>query len=188
MRGVHEKPTAIRPLRHRLCVIAWQQAAPHEEAQQLPACALLHRGDGVGIDPGGGTEDDPARGGRVEHAVDDDAVKMEVGIERRAEAVDEGDRAEAGRRARTRAVRAQAGLHGAQEEAQSSTLKFGVALHLAAAYPIEPWLEHFEWIEPMFNERLVMKEGRMLVPDRPGLGFSLSEQARRWTREKAEAR
>lgn len=45
----------------------------------------------VGIDPGRGSEDDPARGGSVEHAVDDDAVKMEVGIECRAEAVDEGD-------------------------------------------------------------------------------------------------
>ena len=26
----------------------------------------------------------------------------------------------------------------------------------------------------------------MLVPNRPGLGFSLSEQARRWTARKAE--
>jgi hypothetical protein len=34
----------------------------------------------VGIDPGGGSEDDPARGG-VEHAVDDDAVEVQVGIE-----------------------------------------------------------------------------------------------------------
>ena len=42
-------------------------------------------------------EDDPARGGGVEHAVDDDAVEVQVGIERRAEAVDEGDRAEARR-------------------------------------------------------------------------------------------
>lgn len=28
-----------------------------------------------------------------------------------------------------------------------------IHLHLAAAYPREPWLEHFEWLEPMFNER-----------------------------------
>ena len=26
----------------------------------------------------------------------------------------------------------------------------------------------------------------MQVPNRPGLGFSLSEQARRWTKERAE--
>ncbi|CAM5213808.1 hypothetical protein CDEF62S_04431 [Castellaniella defragrans] len=62
-----------------------------------------------------------------------------------------------------------------------------IHLHLAAAYPREPWLEHFEWLEPLFNERLVMKEGRMLVPDRPGLGFSLSEQARAWTKKRSSA-
>nr|WP_315591574.1 mandelate racemase/muconate lactonizing enzyme family protein [uncultured Cupriavidus sp.] len=60
-----------------------------------------------------------------------------------------------------------------------------IHLHLAAAYPREPWLEHFEWLEPMFNERLELRDGRMVVPSRPGLGFSLSEQARRWTRESA---
>lgn len=60
-----------------------------------------------------------------------------------------------------------------------------IHLHLAAAYPREPWLEHFEWLEPMFNERLQLRDGRMHVPDRPGLGFSLSEQARRWTVDRA---
>lgn len=56
----------------------------------------------------------------------------------------------------------------------------------AAAYPIEPWLEHFEWLGPMFNEQLQLKDGRMWVPDRPGLGFSLSEQALMWTTEAQE--
>ncbi len=59
-------------------------------------------------------------------------------------------------------------------------------VHLAAAYPREPWVEHFDWLEPLFNERLEIQGGRMLVPTRPGLGVSLSEQARAWTREKAE--
>ncbi len=61
-----------------------------------------------------------------------------------------------------------------------------IHLHLSAAYAHEPWVEHFEWLEPMFNERLQIEGGRMQVPNRPGLGFSLSEQARRWTRERAE--
>jgi hypothetical protein len=39
-------------------------------------------------------EDDPARGGSVEHAIDDDAVEVQMSIEGRAEAVDEGHRAE----------------------------------------------------------------------------------------------
>jgi L-alanine-DL-glutamate epimerase-like enolase superfamily enzyme len=59
-------------------------------------------------------------------------------------------------------------------------------VHLAAAYPTEPWVEHFEWLEPMFNERIEIKGGRMLVPTRPGLGISLTEQARAWTRETFE--
>ena len=59
-------------------------------------------------------------------------------------------------------------------------------VHLAAVYPTEPWVEHFDWLEPLFNERLEIKAGRMLVPTRPGLGVSLSDQARAWTRERAE--
>ena len=61
-----------------------------------------------------------------------------------------------------------------------------IHLHLSAAYAHEPWVEHFEWLEPMFNERLEIKGGRMIVPNRPGLGFSLSEQAVAWTTDTAE--
>jgi len=56
-----------------------------------------------------------------------------------------------------------------------------IHLQLTAAYPREPWLEHFEWLEPLFNERLELRDGRMRVPARPGIGFSLSDQARAWT-------
>ncbi|WP_295536781.1 mandelate racemase/muconate lactonizing enzyme family protein [uncultured Pseudacidovorax sp.] len=59
-------------------------------------------------------------------------------------------------------------------------------VHLGAVYPTEPWVEHFDWLEPLFNERLEIEGGRMRVPTRPGLGLSLSEQARSWTRETAE--
>ena len=54
-------------------------------------------------------------------------------------------------------------------------------VHLAATFKSEPWVEHFEWLEPLFNERIEIAHGRMQVPTRPGLGLSLSEQARRWT-------
>lgn len=59
-------------------------------------------------------------------------------------------------------------------------------VHLAAAYPTEPWVEHFDWLEPLFNERLEISGGRMTVPTRPGLGLTLSERSRAWTRETAE--
>jgi L-talarate/galactarate dehydratase len=60
-----------------------------------------------------------------------------------------------------------------------------IHVHLAATYAREPWLEHFEWLEPLFDERLELRGGRMMVPTRPGVGFTLSEQARRWTRDTA---
>jgi L-alanine-DL-glutamate epimerase-like enolase superfamily enzyme len=63
-----------------------------------------------------------------------------------------------------------------------------IHLHLAAAYPREPWVEHFEWLNPLFNERLETVDGRMLVPDRPGLGFTTSEQCARWTVDSCELR
>ncbi|MBD2899838.1 L-talarate/galactarate dehydratase [Actinomadura sp. RB99] len=56
-----------------------------------------------------------------------------------------------------------------------------IHLHLAAAYPSEPWVEHFDWLDPLFDERLEISGGRMHVPPRPGLGITLSEQARAWT-------
>jgi L-alanine-DL-glutamate epimerase-like enolase superfamily enzyme len=59
-------------------------------------------------------------------------------------------------------------------------------IHLAAAYPKQSWVEHFEWLEPLFNERIEIKDGRMIVPTRPGLGVSISEQARAWVKESAE--
>jgi len=53
--------------------------------------------------------------------------------------------------------------------------------HLAAAYPHEPWVEHFDWLRPLFNERLDIRDGRIHLSPRPGLGVSLSEQARAFT-------
>ncbi|MBT2553621.1 mandelate racemase/muconate lactonizing enzyme family protein [Arthrobacter sp. ISL-5] len=61
-----------------------------------------------------------------------------------------------------------------------------IHLHLAAAYPREPWVEHFDWLDPLFNDRLETKNGRMIVPNRPGLGVSLSDQARAWTTDSVE--
>jgi L-alanine-DL-glutamate epimerase-like enolase superfamily enzyme len=56
-----------------------------------------------------------------------------------------------------------------------------IHLHLAAAYELDPWVEHFDWLQPLFPERLEIADGHMLLPSRPGLGFSLSDQARAWT-------
>lgn len=63
-----------------------------------------------------------------------------------------------------------------------------IHVHLAAAYPREPWVEHFDWLDPLFNERLEISGGRMHLSARPGLGVTLSDQARAWTVEEAEIR
>jgi L-alanine-DL-glutamate epimerase-like enolase superfamily enzyme len=56
-----------------------------------------------------------------------------------------------------------------------------IHVHLAAAYEIEPWVEHFDWLAPLFDEELEIRDGRMHVSARPGLGFTLSEHARSLT-------
>jgi len=66
----------VIPLRHRPRGILRKQTTVNKDAQQPPAYALLHRSDGVRIEPAGGMEDDPARGGDGEHAVDDDTVEV----------------------------------------------------------------------------------------------------------------
>jgi hypothetical protein len=42
-------------------------------------------------------------------------------------------------------------------------------------------VEHFDWLGALFNEHLETRDGRVWLSDRPGLGFTLSEQARHWT-------
>ncbi|MDP9792389.1 L-alanine-DL-glutamate epimerase-like enolase superfamily enzyme [Catenuloplanes nepalensis] len=61
-----------------------------------------------------------------------------------------------------------------------------IHVHLAAAYPHEPWVEHFDWLHPLFDERLTIADGRIHLPGRPGLGVTLSDQARAWTVNRAE--
>jgi L-talarate/galactarate dehydratase len=61
-----------------------------------------------------------------------------------------------------------------------------IHIHLAAAYAYESWVEHFDWLDPLFNERLQIRGGKMIVPTCPGLGFTLSDQARTWTVDRCE--
>lgn len=60
--------------------------------------------------------------------------------------------------------------------------------HLAAVYPLQTWVEHFDWLDPLFDEHLETRDGRMHLSARPGLGFTLSEQGRAWTVAKAVVR
>ncbi|TDV34527.1 L-talarate/galactarate dehydratase [Actinophytocola oryzae] len=59
-------------------------------------------------------------------------------------------------------------------------------VHLAAAYPGTAWVEHVTWLEPLFNERLEVRDGTVLVPTRAGIGLTLSERSRVWTTDRIE--
>lgn len=61
-----------------------------------------------------------------------------------------------------------------------------IHLHLAAAYAHDTWVEHFDWLDPLFNEHLEIRDGRMIVSNRPGLGFTISDKARAWTVDRSE--
>lgn len=61
-----------------------------------------------------------------------------------------------------------------------------IHIHLAAAYEHATWVEHFEWLEPLFEERLQIADGCMQVPMGPGLGLTLSERVAGWTVQQAE--
>jgi L-alanine-DL-glutamate epimerase-like enolase superfamily enzyme len=61
-----------------------------------------------------------------------------------------------------------------------------VHLHLAAAYPRATWVEHVDWLEPLFNERIEPRGGRLHIPDRPGLGLTVSQKAVAWTTDHIE--
>ncbi|MEU7632032.1 enolase C-terminal domain-like protein [Nocardia sp. NPDC049220] len=52
-----------------------------------------------------------------------------------------------------------------------------VHLHLATAYPLDAWVDHFDWLDPPFNEHLEIRDGRMHLSNRPGLGFTATKPA-----------
>lgn len=54
-------------------------------------------------------------------------------------------------------------------------------IHLAATFAREPWVEHFDWLEPLFNETIQIADGRMTVPTAPGIGLTVSDRVAAWT-------
>lgn len=59
-------------------------------------------------------------------------------------------------------------------------------VHLAAAYPGDAWVEHVDWLSPLFSESLTVEDGAVLVPEAPGIGLTLSERSRVWTTDRIE--
>ena len=38
-------------------------------------------------------------------------------------------------------------------------------------------VEHFDWLTPLFNEQPELVNGELLIPERPGHGFTVNEDA-----------
>jgi mandelate racemase len=49
--------------------------------------------------------------------------------------------------------------------------------HLLAVTPTCHWLEYVDWADPVLEEPARLKDGHVLVPDRPGLGMRWDEKA-----------
>lgn len=52
-----------------------------------------------------------------------------------------------------------------------------LAVHLGCGLPQITSVEYMPWFEPLFNEYPKFKEGKLIPPEGPGLGLSLSEKA-----------
>lgn len=73
-------------------------------------------------------------------------------------------------------MRAAALAQGAGME-MSSHLFPEVSSHLLAVTPTCHWLEYVDWADAVLEEPLRLKDGRVLVPERPGIGMRWDEKA-----------
>ena len=73
-------------------------------------------------------------------------------------------------------MRAAALAQGAGME-MSSHLFPEVSCHLLAATPTCHWLEYVDWADPILQEPLVVKNGAVSIPARPGVGIAWNEDA-----------
>ena len=49
--------------------------------------------------------------------------------------------------------------------------------HLLAVTPTCHWLEYVDWAAPILQEPVQVKDGNVLIPDRPGAGIAWNEEA-----------
>jgi len=68
-------------------------------------------------------------------------------------------------------------LGAAYELPVSSHLFSEQSLSLLAALDNATYLEHMPWFEPLYRETIEMKDGKAVVPERPGFGFTFDLDA-----------
>jgi L-alanine-DL-glutamate epimerase-like enolase superfamily enzyme len=52
-----------------------------------------------------------------------------------------------------------------------------MSLQIMGALDNGSWLEHMPWFEPLYGERIALAEGKAVVPEKPGWGFSFDMKA-----------
>ena len=52
-----------------------------------------------------------------------------------------------------------------------------MSMSLLAATPNANWVEHMLWLEPIYRERIELKDGHAILPTKPGWGFSFDPDA-----------
>jgi mandelate racemase len=73
-------------------------------------------------------------------------------------------------------MRAAALAQGAGME-MSSHLFPEVSCHLLAVTPTRHWLEYVDWADAVLEEPARLKDGHVLIPERPGIGMRWNEKA-----------
>jgi len=59
----------------------------------------------------------------------------------------------------------------------SSHLFPEISAHLLAVTPTCHWLEYMDWANPILQEPFEIKNGNVIIPDRPGAGIAWNEEA-----------
>jgi mandelate racemase len=59
----------------------------------------------------------------------------------------------------------------------SSHLFPEVSAHLLAVTPTAHWLEYVDWADPILAEPLLVHQGTITIPERPGIGIAWNEEA-----------
>jgi len=70
-----------------------------------------------------------------------------------------------------------AALAEAAQMPMSSHLYPEFAAHLLAVTPTRHWMEHTDLAKPILAEPLTIRDGRAVIPDRPGVGIAWNEDA-----------
>jgi len=52
-----------------------------------------------------------------------------------------------------------------------------VSAHLMCLTPTAEWLEWVDWANPIIKDPYVVKDGNIIIPDKPGFGVEWDEEA-----------